>query len=427
MFETTTHRQRHVIVINRWRERYALYDDYVDHALDLVTYVTTEIGRAAVPPRAAALETVSATDDLAAVRATVDGLVDRFGPPAAIIALKEDDLLVGAALRAEWGCPGPQPADLLPFRDKVVMCSEVHSAGLDVPAFAPVWRTSDIESFAARHGWPVILKPRAGSSSAGVRKLHGPEGLAEVAFTGEPMLVQEYCSLPTYHVDGIFDGQRCIVWRVSRYTSDCLSFRTGTALGSVEIDDPGMHEEIGAHADRFLAALTKKPTVFHLELFVDASSPGNLVCRFLEVGARTGGAEIPLIWREVHDYDLMAAAAALQQGRRWPTIPPQLKRVGKVAGWLLVPAPAERPCRITHTASMVGGPHQRPYAEVVLRPGDVLPAVDSYYEHVGGRFRFRGAATDSVVAAIRRTAAEYRVEAEPLEAGDREPLSAGVS
>jgi hypothetical protein len=55
-----------------------------------------------------------------------------------------------------------------------------------------------------------------------------------------------------------------------------------------------------------------------------------------------------------------------------------------------------------------------PYAEVLLRVGEILPDADSYYEHVGGRFRFRGKSCREVEAAIRATAADFRVSGEPV-------------
>ena len=63
-----------------------------------------------------------------------------------------------------------------------------------------------------------------------------------------------------------------------------------------------------------------------------------------------------------------------------------------------------------------------PYAESVLRPGQILPAADAYYEHVGGRFRFRGPSTAAVEAAIIATARDFDVAGEPV---DKEPASAG--
>lgn len=412
----------HVVVVNRWGERYAEYERYLDHHRLRVTYVTTEVGLGSVPASAAATFLVGRTDDLDAVRAAVRSLVARYGRPLGVVALKEDDLLVGAQLRDDWGCAGPRPQQVHVFRDKALMCEAVRRAGLPVPAFAVAPDAAAVRDFAAAHGWPVIVKPRGGSSSEGVVRLDGPADLAALSPTTftEPPLVQAYCADPIHHVDGVFDGRDVALWRGSRYVNDCLGFRRGVALGSVEDDDPVRRRALGQAATGFLRALGDQPTVFHLEVFVGADDLGRPRITFLEVGARTGGGEIPFVWREVHGYDLVEAAACLQLGRPVPPVPSGPPGPDDVGGFLLVPAPASRPCRITSATPMVGRV-PGPYAERVLRPGQVLPAADSYYEHVGGRFRFRGSSTAEVERAVRVTAASYHVTAEPVLATDRSP------
>jgi hypothetical protein len=91
----------HIVVINRWQERYAEYGRYFDHTRYQVSYITTAVGLASVPRAAAATVPVDATDNLPAVRAAVRELATLYGAPAAVVALKEDDLLVGAQLRQE--------------------------------------------------------------------------------------------------------------------------------------------------------------------------------------------------------------------------------------------------------------------------------------------------------------------------------------
>ncbi|WP_329312456.1 ATP-grasp domain-containing protein [Streptomyces sp. NBC_01262] len=405
----------HVVVIHRWRDSYAHYGDYLDHERYAVTYVTTEVGEPGVPAGAAEVLLVRATDDLPSVRRAVGQLASRHGAPSAVVALKEDDLLVAARLRAEWDCPGPSAAALLPFRDKYVMTQAIAARRLPVPAFAPAPDADAVRGFAAGHGWPVVLKPRIGSSSEGVILLDGPDELAAVDFGARsPSIVQVCDPNPIYHVDGLFQDGRTEVLRASRYLNTCLGFRTGDALGSVEEDDPEVLAAIGLWTPRFLAALSADPVVFHLELFVERPPGGPVRCSFLEVGARVGGAEIPFLWREVHGYDLMEAAFRLQLGERpHPPRLPAAPHGDTTAGWLLIPAPAERPCRIDLVTPMVGR-DPGPYAESLLMPGDVLPAADAYYEHVGGRFRFRGRSSAEVEQAIRATAEDFKVTAQPL-------------
>ncbi|WP_317619907.1 biotin carboxylase [Streptomyces sp. CBMA156] len=398
----------HVVVVNRWGERYAEYAGYIDHRYHRVTYVSTEVGLASVPGSAAGVAVVKATDDLPEVTAAVEDLVRRYGRPERIVALKEDDLLAGAALRERWQVPGPRTDQLLPFRDKLVMVAKVAAAGLSVPDFAPAPDAGSVLSFARVHGWPVVVKPTIGSSSSGVVRIDTPEELDGLSFDDGPYLVQTFDPNPIFHVDGSSDGDTVSVVRASRYLNNCMDFRGGTVLGSVEESDPALERLVADFAGRVLRALTDRPTVFHLEVFVDRAAG---TCTFLEIGARVGGAEIPLLWREVHGLDLMEVAF-----RNQLALPPRALpalRGEEVGGWLLVPAPESRPCRITAVTSMLGR-SPGPYAEVVLEPGEVLPEADSYYEHVGGRFRFRGASTAAVEEAVQRTAAAFRVEAEPL-------------
>lgn len=402
--------RRHIVVITRWAERYAEYERYIDHDAQPVSYVTTQVGTGSVPPGAADVRIIDATDDLPAVRQAVAELVARFGPPTGVVAPKEDDLLVGAALRAEWGCPGPSTAGLLPFRDKYLMCRAIADARLEIEPFARAPNRAAVLAFGAEHGWPVVVKPCLGSSSNGVSRVAGPD---EVAGTQLPSdaLVQTYNDDPVYHVDGVYD-HGLTRWRAARYLGTCLDFRHGTVLGSVEEDDPRLNAAIGAAADRYLAALGTAATVVHLEMFVDRERRR---CVFLEAGARAGGGETPFLWREVHGYDLVEQAFRIQLG-----LPPTRGTPDgddEVCGHLLIPTPVARPCRVTHVTSLLGM-HPGPYAETLPRTGDVLPDADSYYEHVGGRFRFRGPTSKAVEESILATADRFSIAAEPIEAAD---------
>lgn len=410
----------HIVVINRWRESYARYADYLDHETHQVSYITTEVGRPSVPAAAGDVTVVTATDDLEEVRAALRVLAVRHGRPDRIVALKEDDLLIAAQLREEWDVPGQRVKQLAHFRDKYLMASAVAAAGLELPEFALAVDDSVVLEFGRTQGWPVIVKPVMGSSSEGVVRLDGPDDVPSVRLNDTPMMVQGFNSGQIYHVDGVFTGHDIQHWRASRYVNTCLGFRTGDFLGSVEEDDEEINRAIGQSAAEYLRALSDEPLVFHLEVFVD-SSDGPPRCSFLEVGARVGGAEIPFVWREIHGYDLMDAAFQLQLGRPVPEGP--LRDGGEVGGYLLIPAPEERPCRITEVTSMTGRT-PGPYAEALLRVGDILPLADAYYEHVGGRFRFRGRSSREVEQTLIATAAAFRVSAVPA-SGPQEPTPAG--
>lgn len=66
-----------------------------------------------------------------------------------------------------------------------------------------------------------------------------------------------------------------------------------------------------------------------------------------------------------------------------------------------------------------------PYAEALLEVGDILPLADAYYEHVGGRFRFRGATSRDVEQALVATAAAFRVSGVPATPTDQAGAAQG--
>ncbi|WP_255955388.1 ATP-grasp domain-containing protein [Streptomyces odontomachi] len=411
--EATGH--RHVLIINRWRERYAEYERYIDHRKHAVTYVTTAVAAERVPQTAAGHVIVSATDDARQVDRAAAELAARHGPLTGVIALQENDLLGAARLREAAGLPGPTVEQTLPFRDKALMYDLTGRAGVPQPVHAVVHDAADVVAFAAEHGWPVVIKPRDGCTSAGVAVLHGPEDLPTYPLPLSDLVIQTFDSGTTHHFDGFYDGRRAY-GHLSRYINSCFDFRGGTTLGSVDVDSPAAQRAAHETADAVLGALTDAPTVFHLELFGhgDAQHP---TFSFLEVGARAGGAEISLVVREVHGADLMALGADLQLGRRVRT--PRGNTPGEpVGGWLIIPTPVPRPCRISRVNSLLGSVPTL-YAEAGPRVGDIVPEASSFYEHVGGRFRFRGTDTASVERDIDTVTRSYSVSGTKLVAARR--------
>lgn len=400
----------HVLVLHRWRDRHACYEDYLDHSAYRISYITTDMGRASVPDDAAEVVVVTATDDFDQVRAAADGLAERFGRPDRVVALNEGDLDTAAELRAHLGCAGDHPERVARFRDKLTMAQAVAAAGIRIPAFADAPDIFAVAAFADEHGWPLIVKPRRGTASRGVVRLDSVDDLELLrAQPDEPRLVQVFCGDPIYHVDGLWTGTSLGPWRASRYLNTCVEFTTGEVLGSVEVTDPDLLSALGSFTAAVGAALGPEPWVFHLEVFVGSGRDGELQLTFLEAGARVGGAEIPFLWREVHGIDLMSAAVAIQLGEQ-PFLeePPGDREVG---GWLLVSTPVPAPCRVT-AAELPDSDEDGPYAQVVPPVGYRVPKVGGY-EHVGARFRFRGTRTIDVEKAILRTAARFRLDCVP--------------
>ncbi|WP_407554655.1 ATP-grasp domain-containing protein [Streptomyces sp. Pv4-95] len=399
----------HVMIIHRWTDHYADYAAYIDHGVHRVSYLTTERAARHLPTElAAGIRLVDSTENAKAVRDAIASLVERIGPPTRIVALQETDLDLAAELRGEFALPGPRDEELAPLRDKLLMAQRLAEAGIAVPATAGAPDPDAVAAFADRHGWPVLLKPRRGTASAGITRLDSPEALRDHRFPGDgDLLVQSWLPDQVLHVDGIFTGEGLGAWRASRYLSTCLEFTAGAALGSVEIDDPELLRRVEEITTATAGAMFTGPSVFHLELF--ASDTGALTV--LEIGARPGGAEVPFIWREVHGIDLMAAAFAHQTGAEDPSA----RRVddpARVAGWLLVPPSAPMPCRVR---SLTTRDEPDRYAEVLPEVGALLTG--GGYEHAGVRFRFRGGSSAEVADAVQRTARDTELRCVPVDPG----------
>ncbi|WP_327298824.1 MULTISPECIES: ATP-grasp domain-containing protein [unclassified Streptomyces] len=408
----------HVMVIHRWTDRYADYAAYLDHAVHRVSYVTTERAARHLPyEQAAGVRLVDSTENVKQVRDAVGSLAGQTGPPTRIVALQETDLDLAADLRGEFGLPGQRSEDLEPLRDKLLMAQRLTAADVPVPATAAAPDHAAVESFAARHGWPVLVKPRRGTASAGIRRLDSAEALRAYASPRDTeMLVQPWLPDEVLHVDGVYSGDAgdaggggLGAWRASRYLSTCLEFTAGTALGSVEIDDPELLGRIGEITAATAGALFARPAVFHLELFESASG----ALTVLEIGARPGGAEVPFIWREVHGIDLMAVAVAQQTGIGDGTAP-AFEGPAEVAGWLLVPPSVPMPCRVlSATGHRAPGAARGPYTEVRPHKGALLS--EGGYENAGIRFRFHGRDSAGVTEAVRRTIRDASLECAPVD------------
>ncbi|MFE0698986.1 ATP-grasp domain-containing protein [Streptomyces sp. NPDC058872] len=412
---------QHVMILHQWTDRFAEYESYVDHTAHTVTYIAAPWSLGSIPGTAAAVQQIASTKDESLLRGAVDELIARYGVPHRIVALNESDLDLAAVLREELGVPGQTPAELAPFRDKLVMAEQLTEAGVAVPATAHAADHQVVRSFADEHGWPVLLKPACGTSSIGITRLDSADDLAAFAFPpDETLLVQPYLPHDVLHVDGVSlgDGLGLGAWRASRYVNTCFGYTKGEPLGSVEIDDPVLLARVEDFTTRTTAALSAGPVVFHLELFVSGPQEAPEV-QFLEIGARPGGAEIPFLWREIHGIDLMKAAFALQVGDPVPDEARSLPPVEETerAGWLLVRTPEVRPCRVI-ASELAPSAEKGPYETVRPIRGQTIVATPGHehsYEGSGARFRFRGRSSAEVLAKVERTVAAYDFRCRPVD------------
>jgi 5-(carboxyamino)imidazole ribonucleotide synthase len=222
-------------------------------------------------------------------------------------------------LVAEGVAVHPGPEALRHAQDKLVMRRRLAELGEPVPPFAPVENPADVETFAAEHGWPVVLKAvRGGYDGRGVWMLDSPDEaaatVAELLVAGTPLMVEQQVALRR---------ELAVVLARSPYGQAAVyptveTVQVGGICTEVLAPAPGLAEEAGEAAEELALRIASALGVVGLlavELF--ETPEGRLVVNELAMrphnsahwsmdGAVTGQFEQHL--RAVLDYPLGSTA-----------------------------------------------------------------------------------------------------------------------
>jgi hypothetical protein len=239
-----------------------------------------------------------------------------------IIACHEQDLERAAALRQLLGLPGPQPEQVVQFRDKWEMKRRLRAAGIPVADHALLADGSVLEEFAHAHGLPVVVKPRRGSGSAGLCILRDWSELAELAAqppgvtgSGEPThMVEAFVSGTLHHVDGLTLNGRAVTMWPFEYLFSPAAFGTDQGARRDVALEPGDRRTapLLRFAERVLAALAPAPPDFACHLEVFRTRTGDLVLG--EAAGRAPGAALREAHRVMHGIDPAEIAVRAELG-----------------------------------------------------------------------------------------------------------------
>jgi carbamoyl-phosphate synthase L subunit-like protein len=319
-------------------------------------------------------EAVSGYQASGAVEARVLELAREHGVEH-VIAPQEQDLERAARLREILGLPGQRVDSVEPYRDKILMKETVRAAGVPVATYRDVETAVDLVAFAEEHGFPIVVKPRDGAGSFGVRILRSREALHEFLTTGielygpfqSNLMVEKFVSETMCHVDGlVVDGRVVYLWP-SRYLYALAVYendRGGRMDVTLDADDP-LTARLVELTEKVIGALPSPPDfAFHAEIF--HTPDDELVLG--EIGCRFGGAAQRPIQRELFGLDPAECAIRAQIGLPLPVEPGKRLRPKTLTGQLAL---LKRPGRV------LGLPGEAPFPWVVrtqlfVRPGDVM-------------------------------------------------------
>ena len=217
-------------------------------------------------------------------------------------------------VRDALGLPGMGADAAENFRDKSRMKDVLRAHGLPCARHALARSAEDAAAFVAQVGYPVIVKPPAGSGSRGTFRIAGEDDLASVMrqmppSAERPTLVEEFIVGEEHSFDSIaLDGE--VVWHsINHYFPSALEvvrepWIQWCVLLPREAEDD-RYQGIRAVAGQALQALGMKTGLSHMEWF---RRPDGSVA-ISEVGARPPGARFVNLISWAHDFDLFRAWA----------------------------------------------------------------------------------------------------------------------
>lgn len=258
------------------------------------------------------------TNDPQAVLAAVKGL---DGTAAGVASSSEYWVATAGEVAAALGLPHPDPDAVRACRDKARQRATLAAAGVPGARFAAVVDPRAAVLQAAHLGYPVVVKPVAGSGSVATRLCHTANEVraaatlvleSDPATLGLPVqdavLVEEFLDGPEFSVETM--GTQ-VVGVTAKHLSPTPWF--------VEIghDFPAAAPPgVAATALAALRALGLGWGAAHVELRLTATGP-----RVVEVNPRLAGGMLPRVVEEALGVDLVAHAVAVAAGIDRPVTP----------------------------------------------------------------------------------------------------------
>lgn len=254
-------------------------------------------------------------DDALDPRQLVEGarnLELKFGKAERFIAALEQLQVPLAAAREMMGIEGMSVEASINFRDKSRMKKVLHDAGVACARNELVGNRHAAESFAARVGFPLVVKPPAGAGGKGTYRIDNAEKLDGFLdrFPPNPLhptLYEEFLRGSEFSFDSVMIAGRPVWHSISRYIPSPLEVLENAWIQWCvvlprDISGPEF-EPIRDTAFAGLRALGMHTGLSHMEWF--RLQDGRIAIS--EVGARPPGAQFTSLLSYAHDIDFYRA------------------------------------------------------------------------------------------------------------------------
>lgn len=300
-------------------------------------------------------------------------------PFAAALSLTELGLVPAARINDRLGLAGLPEATVQRTRDKAAMRRHLEQAGFPSVPAAMAAGPDDVDAFAERHGWPVVLKPRDGRASLGLRIVREPGDRDwRSSWPTDGLLMEAFLDGPEYSVETFsFDGRTVVVAMTEK-----LLAGPGAANPTVEMGnaiparlDAKKARRIGAFVTDFLTTIGITDGIAHTEVKLTETGPA-----VIETHNRNGGDRIVDLVRLATEVDLLDWAVAWRTGAMPAALGLIAAKRGAAIRYLAPPPGTVQ--RVHGLAAARTRPHVVA-AEVTVGAGDRVGALHASSDRVG--------------------------------------------
>jgi biotin carboxylase len=308
------------------------------------------------------------------------------------IVCQTEQGLIPAAEVGEALSLNPNPIRVVrETRDKVLMRQRLAESGFSPVAATEGKSRADVEAFAAKHGYPLIIKPRDGSASRGITRVSNVEELWAIApgpgidvpyIDGGDFIIEEFQDGPEFSVEAFsFNGHHTIFAITEKLILESMG-NSAASNAYVEIGhkmpadiDANSAATICEHVRQFLTVMGIRNGPTHTELKLTSRGP-----KIIETHTRIGGDNIIDLVQLSTTYDLLQICLS------WPlglseVIRDSPKAVQGAAIRYFTPKPGIVR-RVYGTSAWRSAPGIAAL-ELPLKPGDVVNPVRVSEDRVG--------------------------------------------
>jgi hypothetical protein len=224
----------------------------------------------------------------------------------------EAHILPIAAVREATGIPGLSVKAAILCRDKPQMKEHLRQHGIPCAASAGISSVDEAVAFVRTHGYPVIIKPRAGAGASGTSRCDNDGQLAAAlkeggVDRGQSVAIEEFIEGHEGFYDTMsIDGEPVLEF-VSHYYPNVLDAMRNRWISPYIVStnrlDASGYDDLKALGRRVIKTMGLGTTATHMEWFY---GPKGL--KFSEIGARPPG---------VGQWDVYAAGNDIDIYREW--------------------------------------------------------------------------------------------------------------